>query len=84
MDLAVATLGSLFVGPSMILVAYFMDFPRGYFIAVMMALTVFLMIYLNQPIYPIFIGILIAVPGVVLFLRFLQKYPLHKEKADHE
>jgi hypothetical protein len=84
MDLAVATLGSLFVGPSMILVAYFRDFTRGYFIAVMIALAVFLMIYLNQPIYPIIIGILIAVPGVVLFLRFLQKYPLHREETDHE
>ena len=84
MDLAVATIGSLFVGPSMILIAYFIDFPRGYFIAVMMALAVFLAIYLNQPIYPIIIGILIAVPGVVLFLRFLKKYPLHREKANHD
>ena len=84
MDLAVATVGSLFVGPSMILVAYFRDFPRGYFIAVMIALAVFLMIYLNQPIYPIIIGILIAMPGVVLFLRFLKKYPLHREAAEHE
>lgn len=81
MDLAVATVGSLFVGPSIILIAYFMDFSRGYFIAVMMALAVFLAIYLNQPIYPIIIGISIAVPGVVLFLRFMQKYPLHKENG---
>ncbi|MFC1948976.1 hypothetical protein ACFLW0_02235 [Chloroflexota bacterium] len=84
MDLAVATIGSLFVGPSIFLIAYFMDFSRGYFIALMMALAVFLAIYLNQPIYPIIIGILIAVPGVVLFLRFLKKYPLHREKTDHE
>ena len=84
MDLAVATIGSLFVGPSMILVAYFMDFPRGYLIAVMIALAVFLMILLNQVIYPIIIGVLIAVTGVVLLLLFLQKYPLHREKADHE
>lgn len=84
MDLAVATLGSLFVGPSFILIAYFLDFTRGYFIAVMMALAVFLTIYLNQPIYPIIIGILIAVSGVVLFLRFLRKYPLHGEEAKHD
>ena len=84
MDLAVATLGSLFVGPSMILIAYFVDFSRGYYIAVLMALAVFLAIYLNQPIYPIIIGILIAVPGVVLFLRFLKKYPLHREKANYD
>jgi len=84
MDLAVATLGSLFVGPSLILVAYFMDFTRGYFIAAMIALAVFLMIYLNQPIYAIIIGILTITPGVVLFLRFLQKYPLHREETKRE
>ena len=84
MDLAVATIGSLFVGPSMILIAYFIDFPRGYFIGVMMALAVFLSIYLNQLIYPIFIGILIAVLGMVLLLSFLKKYPLHREKANRE
>ena len=82
MDLAVATIGSLFIGPSMILIAYFMDFPRGYFIAVMMALAVFLMILLNQPIYSIIVGILIGVPGAVLFARFLKKYPLHGKGSD--
>jgi hypothetical protein len=84
MDLIVASIGALMVGPSMILVAYFRDFPRGYYIAVMMALTVFLMLFLNQPVYPIIIGILIALPGFVLFIRFLRKYPLHKEEARHD
>ena len=81
MDLVVASVGALMVGPSMILVAYFIDFPRGYFIAVMIALAVFLMIYLNQPVYPIIIGALIALPGLVLFVRFLRNYPLQREEA---
>ena len=84
MDLAVATIGALFIGPSMMLIAYFIDFPRGYYIAIMIALAVFLMIYLNQPVYPIIIGALIALPGLVLFVRFLQKYPLRQEEALHE
>ena len=84
MDLAIASVGALFVGPSMILVAYFKDFPRGYLIAILIALAVFLMIYLNRPIYPIIIGVLIALPGVVLLVRFLQKYPLHREEEAHE
>lgn len=79
----VAALGSLFVGPPMILIAYFSDFTRGYYIAVLMALAVFLMILFNQPIYPILIGVVILVPGVVLFVRFLHKYPLHREE-EHE
>jgi hypothetical protein len=84
MDMIVASVGALFVGPSMILVAYFKDFTRGYYIAIMIALSVFLMIYLNQPIYPIIIGVLIALPGLVLFVQFLRKYPLHRQEAGHE
>jgi uncharacterized membrane protein YgaE (UPF0421/DUF939 family) len=84
MDLVVDSIGALIVGPSMILVAYFRDFPRGYFIAVMIALAVFLMVYLNQPVYPIVIGGLIVLPGLVLFVRFLQKYPLPREESPHE
>lgn len=84
MDLAVAAVGALFVGPSMVLVAYFIDYTRGYYIAFLIALAVFLMIYLNRPIYPIIIGVLIAIPGLVLFVRFLQKYPLHRDEVAHE
>jgi hypothetical protein len=84
MDLVIASIGALMVGPSMILVAYFRDFPRGYFIAIMISLAVFLMIYLNQPVYPIVIGALIALPGLVLFVGFLQKYPLRRGKASNE
>ena len=80
----VAALGSLFVGPPMILIAFYTDFTRGYYIAILMALAVFLMILLNQPIYPILIGGLILVPGVVLFVRFLRKYPLHREETPCE
>jgi hypothetical protein len=82
--LAVATLASLFVGPPMILIAYFSDFPRGYYIAVMMSLAVFLMILLNQPIYAVTIGGLVFLPGLVLFVRFLKRYPLPQEGVPHE
>lgn len=81
--LLVATLGSLFVGPPMILIAYFNDFPRGYYIAVMMALAVFLMILTNQPVYALVIGAMILIPGVVLLVRFIKQYPLHPQAASH-
>jgi len=80
-DLLVASVGASLVGPSMVVVAYFTDFPRGYFIAVLIALAVFLMIYLNQPIYPIVIGGLIALPGIILLVRFLQTHPLPPREA---
>jgi len=84
MDLTVALIGSLFVVVGMTLSAYFSDFPRGYLIAVLMALAVFLMVFLNQPVYPILIGLLIIVPGVVLLARFLKKYPQGSKAAGHE
>ncbi len=83
MDIAVALIGSMLVGVSMILMAFFNDFPRGYYIAIMASLAVFLMIWLNQPIFPILLGLMIVLPGVVLFIRFLSKYPLPQQEAFH-
>ncbi len=79
MDLLVASVAALFVGPGMLLMAYFTDFLRGYYIALLFSLAVFLMVAFNQPVYPIVIGILIAIPGLVLFIRFLKAYPLNRE-----
>ncbi|HNT74170.1 MAG TPA: hypothetical protein PKH77_04015 [Anaerolineae bacterium] len=82
--LVVAVIGALMVGPSIIVIAYFSDFPRGYYIAIMMALAVFVMIYLNQPLYAIMIGGLIILPGLVLFVRFLKTYPLQPKDGSYE
>ncbi|NMB90284.1 MAG: hypothetical protein GYA17_18135 [Chloroflexi bacterium] len=75
MDLVVASVGALFVGVGMTLTAYFQDFPRGYYIGFLMMLAVFLMIFLNRPVYPLALGVLTLLPGLVLFVRFVQKYP---------
>jgi hypothetical protein len=74
-DLLVASLGALFVGPSMAVVAYFNDHPRGYYIAVLMSVAVFLMIWTGTPVYMLIAAALIIIPGLVLFVRFLRQYP---------
>lgn len=84
MDLVVASIGALFVGAGMLIMAFFQDFPRGYYIAILMMLAVFLMLYLNQFIYPLIIGALIILPGLVLFIRFIRKYPLPANKVHNE
>jgi hypothetical protein len=81
--IVVAAISSLFVGVPMLLIAYMNDFPRGYYIVVMMSLAVFLMILTNQPLYPAVLGILIIIPGVVLMINFLKKYPLHQQEETH-
>jgi len=82
--MVVAIIGALFVGPSMILIAYFNDFLRGYYIAFVLSLAVFSLIWFGQPIYLLIAGLLIIIPGVVLFIRFLRAHPLPPTEASHD
>lgn len=82
--LLVAAVGSLFVGPSMLLMAYFTDYPHGYAIAILMSVAVFLMIYSNQPVFSILIGGMIVVLGLISLVSFLRKYPLPDQDSAHE
>ena len=84
MDLLIAGIGASIVGFSMILNAVFEDFLRGYYIAFLMSVAVFAMILFNQPIYPILIGLLIFIPGLVLFMNFLNKYQISNSEKTHE
>lgn len=79
--LLVSVVGALFVGPSMALVAYFNDFPRGYYIAVVLSLAVFFLIWFDQPMYLLAAGALILIPGLVFFVRFLIEHPLPAMEA---
>jgi magnesium-transporting ATPase (P-type) len=82
--MVVAVIGALFVGPSMVLLAYFNDFLRGYYIAVIVSLAVFALIWFGQPIFLIIAGLLIMIPGVILFVNFMRKYPLPPAEASHD
>jgi hypothetical protein len=81
--LLVATIGALFVGPSMVLLAYFNEFMRGYYIAVILSLAVFSLIWFGEPVYLIMAGLLILIPGVVVFIRFLHEHPLPPVEVSH-
>jgi hypothetical protein len=83
MDMVVASIGALFVGTGLSLVAFFNDVPRGYYNAFVVSLAAFLMIWLNQPVYSLILASLVAIPGLVLFVRFLRKYPLPNGQAAH-
>lgn len=82
-DLLVASLGALFVGPSMAVVAYFNDHPRGYYIAVILSVAVFLMIWTGNPAYMLAAAALVILPGLVLFVRFLRQHPRPPAEALH-
>ena len=81
--LIVAVIGAMFVGPSIALISYFNDFMRGYYIAFIVSLGVFSLIWFGKPIYLIVAGLLIVVPGVILFVRFLRTHPLPPAEVSH-
>jgi hypothetical protein len=81
--LLVAGIGAMFVGPSMLFLAYFNDFLRGYYIAVILSLAVFSLVWFGQPGYLVAASFLILVPGLVLFIRFLRAYPLPPAEVRH-
>jgi len=74
--LLVATVGALFVGPSLALIAYFNDNPRGYYIAAVMATGVFCLIWFGNAWFTLVGGAIVILPGIVLFIRFLIQHPL--------
>jgi len=82
--LMVAMVGALIVGPSTAIIAYFNDFMRGYYIAFILSLAVFSLIWFGQPIFLIGAGLLILIPGIVLLVRFLRTYPLQPTGVRHD
>jgi hypothetical protein len=82
--LLVATIGALFVGPSTVLIAYFNEFLRGYYIAFILSLAIFAYVWFSQPIYLVAAALLIMLPGIFLFIRFLRQHPLLSTESNHD
>lgn len=80
----VALIAALFVGPSMTLIAYFTDFLRGYYIAFILSLAAFSLVWFHQPAYFTIAGLIILIPGVILFVRFLREHPLPPAEPSHD
>jgi hypothetical protein len=57
-------------------IAYYNDFPRGYYIAAVIGLSFFLALWLRNFTFLLAGAALIAIPGCVLLIRFLREHPL--------
>ena len=82
--LIVAIISGLMVGPSMVLIAYFNEFTRGYYIAFMLSLAAFSLIWFGEPLYLVAAGLMVILPGVTLFIRFLRQHPLPSAEVQHD
>ena len=63
------------------LMAYWLDFTRLYWIGFVTGVTFGLAQWLREPILFVGAGLIVLVPGLVLFVRFLGRYPIPAESA---
>jgi hypothetical protein len=75
---------AIFVGGIFALIAWFIDFWRGYIIAFLYAISIFLAMVLDA--YWVFwiSGSLVTVTGIVLFILFLKNHPMPHMEESHD
>jgi len=81
--LFVASLAALIAGTSMTVLSYFKEFMRGYYIALLMAAGFFFTLLLDTITPMLIAGVLILVPGLVLFINFMRQHPLPPREVRH-
>lgn len=79
----VAAVSALLAGTSTLVISYFREFMRGYYIALLMGLGFFFTLLLDITTPMIVAGALILIPGLVLFINFLRQHPLPAGEVGH-
>ena len=80
----VALLSALIAGISTMVISYYKEFTRGYYIALLMGLGFFFTLWLDSTVPMIVAGALIFLPGLVIFVNFLRQHPLPPAEARHD
>lgn len=76
MDLFVPLFAGLWVTVVMCVIAYFLEYYRGIYIAVLFGLGIFIDMAFGLPVVLVVFGILAAIPGLILLIRFINQYPV--------
>jgi hypothetical protein len=79
----VASISAFIAGTSIIVISYFKEFVRGYYIALLTGCGFFFTLLFDSTLPMIVAGALILVPGLVLFINFLRQHPLPPQEASH-
>jgi hypothetical protein len=77
--LAMSIVIGVFAGSAIAFFAYFNDFTRGYYIAVVYGLTFILVEVLNNPLIFWAGGAFTLIPGLFLLFRFLRQHPMPQQ-----
>lgn len=83
MDIFVPLFAGLFITIVMSLIAYFIEFYRGMYIAVLFGLGVFIDLFFDLPVVLVMGAVLAAIPGLILLIRFIKRYPIQSSEVDN-
>jgi MFS family permease len=75
MDVLVPLLAGLFVTLVMCVIAFFIDYYRGMYIAVLFGLGIIIDMIFGLPVVMVVLAVLVAIPGLIMLIRFINKYP---------
>lgn len=81
-SLVIAIVAAIFVAPGFLLMAYYMEIPRGYYHAVITSLAIFFMIIFNRAWWMTAAGVLIMIEGIIHLIQFVRRYPLPSKDED--
>jgi MFS family permease len=84
LDILVPLGAGLFVTLIMSIIAYFIEFYRGMYIALLFGLGVYIDMAFDLPVAMLVLGILAAVPGLILLVRFMRQYPVQKGQVEND
>ncbi|MBN2258634.1 MAG: hypothetical protein JW704_12605 [Anaerolineaceae bacterium] len=84
MDLLVPLSAGLFVTVIIGVIAYFIEYYRGLYIAMLFGLGIYIDMTFDLPAAMLVFGVLAAIPGVILLLRFIKKYPIQSGQVQNE
>lgn len=76
MDVFVPLFAGLWVTVVMCVIAYFIEYYRGMYIALLFGLGIFLDMTFGLPVVMVALAVLVAIPGLILLIRFINKYPI--------
>jgi MFS family permease len=84
LNVLIAVAAGLFVTVIMCIVAYFIEFMRGMYIALLFGTGIFIDMYFDLPVVMLVFGILAAIPGLILLIRFIRKYPKQSKQVEND
>ena len=84
MGILVPVFAGLFVTIIMSLIAYFLEFYRGMYIALLFGLSIAIDMIFDLPIAMLVGAVVVAVPGLILLIRFIKQYPIQTRKVEHD